>query len=82
MPTNKKVGTHMRVNKSQAMMFILNTLIVRSEISKKEIKDKLDISDLTFRRYIQEIRAYIVNFEMGYEIIYLKSEDVYILKKI
>ena len=72
----------MRVNKSQAMMFILNTLIVRGEISKKEIKDKLDISDLTFRRYIQEIRAYIVNFEMGYEIIYLKSEDVYILKKI
>ena len=46
------------------------------------IKNKLEISDLTFRRYMQEIRAYLINFELPYELKYLKSEEVYYLKEL
>lgn len=40
------------------------------------------MSNVTFRRYIQEIRAYLVNFNESYEIVYSKYEDTYYLKKL
>lgn len=70
----------MKVNKAQALMYLLSVLITNKQISKEDIKNKLEISDLTFRRYMQEIRAYLINFELPYELKYLKSEEVYYLK--
>lgn len=61
-------------------MYLLSVLITNKQISKEDIKNKLEISDLTFRRYMQEIRAYLINFELPYEVIYLKSEEVYYFK--
>lgn len=61
-------------------MYLLSVLITNKQISKEDIKNKLEISDLTFRRYMQEIRAYLINFELPYELKYLKSEEVYYLK--
>lgn len=69
----------MKVNKTQALMYLLNVLITNKQTSKENIKNKLEISDLTFRRYMQEIRAYLINFELPYELKYLKSEDIYLL---
>lgn len=69
----------MKVNKTQALMYLLNVLITNKQISKEYIKNKLEISDLTFRRYMQEIRAYLINFELPYELKYLKGEDIYSL---
>lgn len=69
----------MKVNKTQALMYLLNVLITNKQISKENIKNKLEISDLTFRRYMQEIRAYLINFELPYELKYLKGEDIYSL---
>lgn len=63
-------------------MYLLSALIKNKQISKEDIKDKLEISDLTFRRYIQEIRAYLINFELPYELTYLKNEDIYYLKNL
>lgn len=76
----KKVGLSMKVNKTQALMYLLNVLITNKQISKEYIKNKLEISDLTFRRYMQEIRAYLANFELPYELKYSKSEEAYYLK--
>ena len=70
----------MKVNKAQALMYLLSALITNKNINKEDIKNKLEISDLTFRRYMQEIRAYLINFELPYELKYLKSEEVYYLK--
>lgn len=70
----------MKVNKTQALMYLLNVLITNKQISKEYIKNKLEISDLTFRRYMQEIRAYLANFELPYELKYSKSEEAYYLK--
>ena len=72
----------MKVNKAQALMYLLSVLITNKQISKEDIKNKLEISDLTFRRYMQEIRAYLINFELPYELKYLKSEEVYYLKEL
>lgn len=70
----------MKVSKTQALMYLLSVLITNKQISKEYIKNKLEISDLTFRRYMQEIRAYLANFELPYELKYSKSEEVYYLK--
>ena len=75
----KKVGLSMKVNKTQALMYLLSVLLTNKQISKEFIKNKLEISDLTFRRYMQEIRAYLINFELPYELKYLKGEDIYSL---
>ncbi len=69
----------MKVNKTQALMYLLSVLLTNKQISKEFIKNKLEISDLTFRRYMQEIRAYLINFELPYELKYLKGEDIYSL---
>lgn len=69
----------MKVNKTQALMYLLSVLLTNKQISKECIKNKLEISDLTFRRYMQEIRAYLINFELPYELKYIKGEDIYSL---
>ena len=70
----------MKVNKTQALMFILELLIKNKQISKSDIQDQISISDVTFRRYIQEVRAYLINFDMPYSLIYNKLDDIYYLK--
>lgn len=75
----KKVGLSMKVNKTQALMYLLSVLLTNKQISKECIKNKLEITDLTFRRYMQEIRAYLINFELPYELKYIKGEDIYSL---
>ena len=75
----KKVGLSMKVNKTQSLMYLLSVLITNKQISREDIKNKLEIIDLTFRRYVQEIRAYLINFELPYELKYIKGEDIYSL---
>ena len=72
----------MKVNKAQAIMFIFHMLLVNGSIKKDDVQSVISISDITFRRYIQEIRAYIANFDELYEIVYSKAEDLYTLKNI
>lgn len=57
-------------------------LLENRYIRKKDIQGEIFISDLSFRRYIQELRAYLLNFNEPYEIIYIKTEDTYYLKKL
>ena len=69
----------MKVNKTQALLYIYSLLIKEKKIVKSNIMSKLEISDLTFVRYIQELRAYFYNFFTWYEIIYVKKDDMYVL---
>lgn len=77
----KKVGLSMKVNKSQATMLILKMLLENDYIIKDEVMSLLDINDLSFFRYIQEIKAFFYNFDTGLEIEYSRSENRYILLK-
>ena len=71
----------MKVNKTQALMLILETLLKQGFIKKEDIFDQLDITDLQFRRYMQELRAFLYNFNYGYDLKYSKSESKYRLIK-
>lgn len=60
-------------------MHILSVLIQDRYVDKNDIISRLEINDLTYRRYIQEIRAFLINFNQPYEVIYNKREDRYYL---
>ena len=70
----------MKVNKAQAILYIFHMLLVNGSIKKDDVQSVISISDITFRRYIQEIRAYLVNFDKSLEVVYRKLEDLYVLK--
>lgn len=72
----------MKVRKVQALIYIFKILLEKGYIKKKDIQETISLQDVTFRRYIQEIRAYLVNFNEPYEITYIKTEDTYYLKKL
>jgi predicted transcriptional regulator len=72
----------MKVRKVQAVIYIFKTLLERGFIKKSDIQRKISLQDVAFRRYIQELRAYLVNFNEPYEIVYVKSKDAYFLRNI
>ncbi len=71
----------MKVNKSQALLYIFDKLLNEKHITKEEILDELEISELTFKRYIQELRAFLCNFYQECELVYSKSNKSYFLKR-
>lgn len=70
----------MQVNKTQSLLYIFDTLITKGGIKKADVINELEISDLKFKRYIQELRAYIYNFDKGYDLVYEEKSQEYILK--
>lgn len=71
----------MKVTKSQATMYILKLLLENGSISKEEITDVIELSNLSFLRYIQEIRAFLYNFNINLEVKYSRDEGKYYLVK-
>jgi hypothetical protein len=69
----------MKVTKTQALMYILTTLLDKKELYKVDITNLFEISDTVFRRYMQEVRAYFYNFNVPYELKYSKSNAKYYL---
>ncbi len=76
----KKDINYMKVSKAQAIVFIYEQLLKNKTISKEDIQNVISISDVTFRRYIQELRAYLINFNKNYEIIFEKKSEKYLLQ--
>ena len=71
----------MKVTKSQATMYILKLLLENGSMSKEEITDVIELSNLSFLRYIQEIRAFLYNFNINLEVKYSRDEGKYYLVK-
>ena len=71
----------MKVNKTQAILFMYNLLIKEGELRKESVLSECDLSDLTFRRYIQEIRAFLFNFGINAELIYDRKRMVFRLSQ-
>ena len=70
----------MKVNKTQAILFMLMTLLNKGKLSRIEVLQEIDISEQTFRRYIQELRAFLFNFNVEENLVYVRTEDRYYLK--
>ena len=77
---NKERKKTMRVAKSQGVLYIFNLLLKNKYIIKENIMNDLEITELTFWRYIQEIRAFIFNFNLSYELKYDRNEEKYYLE--
>ncbi len=71
----------MKTNKTQATLYIFHSLLKNGYIVKNEIQETLEINDLTFKRYIQELRAFLINYNLGYEIVFIKEKNKYFLEK-
>lgn len=71
----------MKVVKSQVILFMHEKLLKEGELYSEEIKEKFELEDKTFYRYIQEIRAYYSNMYKKEEIIYCRNKGKYVLKK-
>ena len=74
-----KGKTAYKPGKTQILLHCLETLLRDGKIAKSQILSLAPISEATFTRYIQEIRAYLYNFHPGSELEYCKWDDVYIL---
>ena len=62
-----------------SMDFLFNMLKNRGYVKKEDIINDLEISELSFWRYIQEIKAFIYNFNLPYELIYDRKNERYYL---
>ncbi|MDY4849480.1 MAG: hypothetical protein SO176_04440 [Bacilli bacterium] len=72
----------MKVSKTQAVLLILSMLLEKGNVSKEEIKDMIEVSDLSFKRYMQEIRAFIANFNLCIEVVYNRETNKYYIKNL
>ena len=72
----------MKANKTQVLMYILYLLFEYKKIKKEQILDVVELTDLTFSRYMQEIKAFFINFNYPYELKYSRSDNIYYLKQI
>ena len=69
----------MKVGKSQALLYIFDALLKKGHITKEDALSDLEISELNFWRYIQEIKAYLYNFDSVHELIYDRKSKRYML---
>ena len=69
----------MKVVKSQVILFMHEKLLIEREIKSQEVKEKFELEDKTFYRYIQEIKAYYSNMYKKEKVIYCRSEGKYML---
>ena len=71
----------MKIVKSQVILFMHEKLLLEGELYSEEVKEKFELEDKTFYRYIQEIKAYYSNMYKKERIIYYRSKRKYVLKK-
>lgn len=71
----------MKVNKTQALLFMYELLLTKGSITKEEVLSEIEINDLTFLRYIQELRAYLFNFNNKAELLYSNKDKKYLFVK-
>lgn len=67
----------MKLVKTQVCLYIYEELLNNKFINTNEIRQKFNLEDKTFSRYINEIRSYLYNFYTGKEIVYLRSKQIY-----
>ncbi len=67
----------MKVNKTQAVIYMATLLVTNHQLRKQDVVSELELTDITFLRYIQEIRAFLANFYPYFELIYSRDKNEY-----
>ena len=69
----------MKPSKAHILLYCLEKLMDEGRLEKRDLLRLSPISEPTFTRYIQEIRAYLYNTHPGSDLEYHKWEDAYVL---
>lgn len=70
------------MSKSEVVLIIFYRLYTRKMIRKSEILCDCGINSLTFARYLADIRCFLVEANLSFEILYDKKNDCYSLADI
>ncbi len=62
-------------------MYMHEKLLLEKELNSNEVKEKFELEDKTFYRYIQEIKAYYSNLYKDYVLVYSRSVKKYFLER-
>jgi hypothetical protein len=67
------------MNKAEAVLLLYDQFKDNHYLSKADYLSLTGIKDLTFRRYIAELRCYLMEWRPYEEIVYKKNENRYYL---
>lgn len=70
----------MRLSKSQALLYLFTKFQHAKQVKKAEEIQRLELSDITFKRYVAEIRRYYETFCPTHSLVYSRRENCYFLK--
>ena len=70
-----------RFKKNVSILYVYDKLLNNRYLDKKEVQAELLINDLTFKRYIKDLREYFSFMRKDEEIYYDRDSDLYWLKK-
>lgn len=73
--------TLMPLKKSQIILRMLDLFLSKGSLSKEEILSSVDISEVSFKRYVGEIRDYLRLYRPTYAIPYRRSLLLYVLER-
>ncbi len=71
----------MKVTKTQAVLVLYDALLHNGVVRKKDFLSTIETSDISFKRYVSELRCYFTTFSPNYEVSYSRKEDAYYLVK-
>lgn len=71
----------MQKSKVNAVLWMYSELEKSRYIKKEEAKRFLNVSNMTFNRYLKNIRLFLKEYAPSESVIYRKRENVYRLKK-
>jgi hypothetical protein len=69
----------MKVTKTQAVLSLYDSLLANQVVYKKDFLATIEISDISFKRYVSELRCYFANFAPNYDLHYSRKDDAYYL---
>jgi|LAHS01.1.fsa_nt_gb hypothetical protein len=72
----------MKLSKAEAVLYLYDHFLENHVVIKEDTLFSIEITDLTFRRYMSEIRCYLQEFHPEMEIHYRKGEGVYLYRRI
>lgn len=70
------------MSKSEVVLIIFYRLYTQKTIRKSEILCDCGINSLTFARYLADIRCFLLEANLPFEILYNKTNDCYSLNNI
>ncbi len=67
------------MTKCEAVVLMYTKLVLCGTFSKKEVQEHTKVHDLTFLRYIQDLKKYIKKYLPNRELVYSRKDNCYYL---